>query len=94
MLDQIEKILDIKVRPHLTSHYGNVQVVDYEDNILKIKLIGMCSNCPSSTYTVENIVERELMENIPEIKKVVLVNEVSEDLLDFARRILRNEDRV
>lgn len=93
MQEKIEQILDIYVRPQLSKHYGDIKIINFSKGTLKVKLLGQCSNCPSSIYTVEDIVEKHLKEHIPEIEKVELVNEVSEELLDFARRILSNENR-
>lgn len=93
MKENIEQILDKYVRPQLLKHYGDIQLIDYSNGILKVKLLGQCSNCPSSKYTVEDIVEKQLREHFPEIEKIELINEVSQELLDFAKRILRNENR-
>lgn len=93
MQEKIEQVLDIYVRPQLSKHYGDIKIIDFTNGILKVKLLGHCSNCPSSIYTVEDIVENQLKEHFPEIEKVELINEVSEELLEFARRILSNENR-
>ncbi len=93
MQEKIEQILDIYVRPQLLKHYGDIKIIDFTNGILKVKLVGQCSNCPSSIYTVEDIVENQLKEHLPEIEEVELIHEVSEELLDFARRILSNENR-
>lgn len=93
MHDKIEQILDQYVRTQLSEHYGDVEVVDFKDGILKIKLLGQCSNCPSSKYTVEHVVEKELKKYVPEVENVVLIEGVSDELLNFARKILSHENR-
>ena len=93
MKENIEQVLDKYVRPKLLAHYGDIKIIDFTNGILKVKLLGQCSNCPSSKYTVEDIVEKQLREHFPEIEKIELINEVSQELLDFAKRILRNENR-
>lgn len=93
MKENIEQILDKYVRPKLLAHYGDIKVMDFTNGILKVKLLGQCSNCPSSKYTLEDIVERQLQEHLPEIEKVELINEVSEELLDFARKILNKDTK-
>lgn len=91
MIDKIEKVLDQYVRPELSKHYGNIKVISFEDGILKIALTGQCSGCPSASFTVEDIVEKEINNHIPEVKEIVLINQVSDELLDFARKILNKE---
>lgn len=93
MKENIEQILDKYVRPQLSTHYGDIKIIDFTNGILKVKLLGQCSNCPSSKYTVEDIVEKHLLEHCPEIKKIELINEVSEELLDFARKILNKDTK-
>lgn len=70
MIRQIEKILDEQVRPSLASHGGNIEVIDYDNDILFIKLSGGCQGCSSSTTTVKDGVERLLKQKFPEIKEL------------------------
>jgi len=91
MLEKIENVLEQHVRPVLSSHYGNVKALNFKDGVLEIKLTGQCSNCPSAKYTVENIIEIEIKKYIPEVNSVVLIESVSDDILDFAKKILNHE---
>lgn len=91
MINKIESVLEQYVRPELLNHYGNVKVNSFKDGILEITLTGQCSNCPSANFTVENIIEKELNKYAPEVEKVVLVNSVSDELIDFAKRILNKK---
>lgn len=93
MTDKIENILEQEVRPALLAHEGNTQIVSYEEDtgILKIRLTGHCSGCPSARLTTEELIEQAIRKKIPEVKKVVLVNEVSAELMEMAKKILRHE---
>jgi len=93
MFTEIEKILEENVRPKLAEHYGNIELVSIKDGIVEVKLLGECKGCLSAKYTVEDLVETTLKEAIPGIKKVVLINEVSKELLDQARKILNDSTR-
>lgn len=92
MLDKIEKVLEENVRPVLLSHEGNVKVVDFEEGILKVRLTGQCSGCPSAQITTEEVIAAKVKEKIPEVKEVILVNQVNEELLDMARRLLSHRE--
>ena len=46
-IKQIEAVLDAKVRPSLAEHNGNVVIQSLENNILRVRLTGKCSGCPS-----------------------------------------------
>ena len=90
MIERIEKVLEQDVRPSLLSHEGNVQIVSYEEKskILRVRLPGQCSGCPSAQLTTEEVIEKAVKEKIPEVEQVLLVHEVSSELLDMARKIL------
>ncbi|MCB2295002.1 NifU family protein [Clostridium algoriphilum] len=94
MFAKIEKIFEMDIRPKLADHYGNIQLVSFEDGIVKVKLLGQCKGCLSAKYTIEDIVEATLKDKMPGIKKVVLINEISEELLNQARNILNKSSGV
>ncbi len=55
-LQQIEEILDRRIRPGLQGDGGDLAVEGYEKNILTIKYQGACGTCPSSSMgTLEAI---------------------------------------
>lgn len=90
IMAEIEMLLDLRVRPVLASHGGDIRVVAFEDGVLKIRLIGQCGNCPSATDTTEELVAGELMSAKPEIRQVLLVTGVSDELMEQARALLRS----
>ncbi len=72
MKELIEKALD-KIRPALMADGGNVELVDVEDGVVKVRLMGACGGCPMSQMTLKMGIERVLKQEIPEIKEVVSV---------------------
>lgn len=91
MEKEIEKVLEEKVNPVLASHFGGAVLVGFENDIAYVKLTGACSSCPSAQYTIEDVVKNIVLEELPQIKDVILDTSVSEDLLDMARKILNKE---
>ncbi|MFM7475419.1 MAG: NifU family protein [Microcystis aeruginosa] len=67
--DNVEKVLD-EMRPYLMSDGGNVELVEIDGPIVKVRLQGACGSCPSSTMTLKMGIERRLREVIPEIAEV------------------------
>lgn len=49
---------------------GNVELVELDGPIVKLKLNGACGSCPSSTVTMTMGIERRLRERIPEIIEI------------------------
>ena len=69
MREQVEKALD-KIRPALMADGGNVELVDVEGGVVKVRLTGACGGCPMSQMTLKMGIERVLKQEIPEIKEV------------------------
>ncbi len=68
--ERVEKVLD-EIRPALQMDGGDVELVDVEESgVVKVKLMGNCGSCPSSTMTLKMGIERAIMENIPEVVSV------------------------
>ena len=72
MREKVEKALD-KIRPSLMADGGNVELVDVQDGIVKVRLTGACGGCPMSQLTLKMGIERVLKQEIPEIKQVEAV---------------------
>lgn len=69
MKEKVNEALN-QIRPSLQADGGDVELVDYVDGIVKVRLKGACSGCPMSTMTIKNGIERYLKEQIPEVKSV------------------------
>ncbi len=67
--EQVYQVLE-KIRPSLQADGGDVELVDIEDGVVKVRLQGACHGCPMSQMTLKNGIERILKEEIPEIKSV------------------------
>ena len=65
MIHKVEKILDEQIRPALASHGGNIEIVDYDNNKLFVKLSGGCQGCSSSKATLKDGIERLLVGKFP-----------------------------
>lgn len=67
--ENVEKALD-EMRPFLISDGGNVELVEIDGPVVKLRLQGACGSCPSSAMTLRMGIERRLRELIPEIDEV------------------------
>lgn len=56
VLLQINEVVDKYVRPALQADGGDIEVVDFKENILSVRLKGACSCCPHARMTLENAV--------------------------------------
>jgi Fe-S cluster biogenesis protein NfuA len=72
MKEKVEKALN-RIRPALQADGGDVELVDIEDGIVKVRLTGACGGCPMSQMTLKMGIERHLKKEVPEVKSVEAV---------------------
>ncbi len=91
MYPEIEEVLDQYVRPLLRAHGGDMEVLELtDDGVLRFRLRGRCAGCPAADLTTEDLIRAEVTQRLPQVRQVELVYEVSEELLQQARAILRD----
>ena len=52
---------------------GNVELVDIDDGVVKLRLVGSCSSCSSSTMTLKMGIEKALKKAIPMVRCIEAV---------------------
>ena len=89
---EIADIIDNEVRPLLQAHGGDIQLLEVTaDGYVRMKLIGACSTCPGAQQTLSEVVEQALRKKFPQLRGVIPMNQVSDDLIQEALRILRKK---
>lgn len=67
---RVQEVLD-KLRPYIQRDGGDVEFVEmFDGGVVRVRLLGACGSCPSSTITLKAGIERALMEEIPEVREV------------------------
>jgi Fe-S cluster biogenesis protein NfuA len=69
---KVQEVLN-GIRPALQADGGDVELVDVQDGVVKVKLQGACAGCPMSQMTLQMGISKVLTEKIPEVKKVEAV---------------------
>ncbi len=72
MKEKIEKALE-NIRPSLNADGGDIELINVEDGVVKVRLIGACGSCPMSAMTMKFGVEKAIKEIVPEVKEVIMV---------------------
>jgi Fe-S cluster biogenesis protein NfuA len=70
--EAVEKAL-AKIRPMLQRDGGDVELVEVNDGIVKVRLTGACKGCPMSQMTLKNGIERLLKQEVPGLTAVEAV---------------------
>jgi len=65
--EKVEDVLE-SIRPALMTDGGNVELVEVDDGVVKVRLVGSCSSCSSSTMTLKMGIERALKKAIPLVR--------------------------
>lgn len=60
-----------RVQPYLHSHGGNVELLHVNDGIVRLRLVGSCQTCPSSTLTLKTAIERAIYEAAPDVVEII-----------------------
>ncbi len=70
---KIIEILDTKIKPAGARDGGNIKFQEFKNGIVKVKLEGSCSGCPSSTMTLRQGVQNLLCHYVPDVKEVIAI---------------------
>lgn len=71
-LIEIEKAL-AEIRPFLQSDGGNIELVSFENDVVKVRLLGNCISCSVNQMTLKNGVEMTIKKYVPSVKEVISV---------------------
>lgn len=70
---RVVAVLD-QIRPLAQADGGDIELVDVDtDGVVSVRLKGACIGCPSAAITLTLGIERNIKEQIPEVKRVVCV---------------------
>ncbi|MBS7652646.1 MAG: NifU family protein [Candidatus Bathyarchaeia archaeon] len=70
--EDVERALE-EVRPHLQFEGGDIELVDIEGDVVKVRLKGACMGCPMSQMTLKWSVETYLRRRVPGVRSVEAV---------------------
>ena len=68
-----------EVRPFVESHGGTIAIDSIVDGVVKVRMLGSCDGCPSSTATLTGGVERALREHWPNFRRLEVVDPDAEE---------------
>jgi Fe-S cluster biogenesis protein NfuA len=68
---KIQKLLDEEVNPQVASHGGRIDMVDYVNRTVYLRMSGGCQGCSASAATLRDGVEKAVLQAFPRVKGVV-----------------------
>lgn len=72
LLDRIEHTIN-KIRPYIQADGGDVQLIDYEDGVVTVSMLGACAGCMAIDTTLNEGIQALLMDEVPEVKSVKML---------------------
>jgi Fe-S cluster biogenesis protein NfuA len=60
------------VRPLLRSHHGDVELIDVDDGVVRLRLLGSCHGCASSAITMKLTIEEAVLGRAPDAAGLVV----------------------
>lgn len=67
--EEVVKVLE-KARRVLLQDGGDLELVDIQGTVVRIRLKGNCVGCPRATLDLKNVVERTIRQYFPQVTKV------------------------
>ncbi|XP_013882130.1 NFU1 iron-sulfur cluster scaffold homolog, mitochondrial [Austrofundulus limnaeus] len=80
IVSMIKELLDTRIRPTVQEDGGDVIFKGFENGTVKLKLVGSCTGCPSSTVTLKNGIQNMMQFYIPEVDKVEQVEDEVDEI--------------
>jgi Fe-S cluster biogenesis protein NfuA len=73
IMNRIQHTLN-KIRPYLQAEGGDVVLVDYANGTAAVAMYGACAGCIMASADVSQGVQALVVDEVPEVNKVVLVS--------------------
>jgi Fe-S cluster biogenesis protein NfuA len=70
---RIKQLLEDNIRPAVAMDGGDVVFESFEDGVVRLRMHGACSGCPSSAMTLKMGIEGLLTRMVPGVKQVEAV---------------------
>uniref|UniRef100_A0A3P8WFZ2 NFU1 iron-sulfur cluster scaffold homolog, mitochondrial n=1 Tax=Cynoglossus semilaevis TaxID=244447 RepID=A0A3P8WFZ2_CYNSE len=80
VVSMIKELLDTRIRPTVQEDGGDVLYRGFDDGVVKLKLQGSCTSCPSSIVTLKSGIQNMLQFYIPEVESVEQVKDEEEEM--------------
>ena len=67
--ERVEAALDT-IRPAIAMDGGNVELLDIDEGVVTLRMMGACGGCPLSTMTLKQGIEERLRKMVPGVTRV------------------------
>ena len=75
LFDKVSMIFDTRINPQVAGHGGRVDLIDVQDGIVMLRLMGGCQGCGMADVTLRQGIEATLRQIAPEVRGIVDVTD-------------------
>lgn len=90
-VQMIKELLETRIRPVVQEDGGDIVYMGFEDGIVKLKMQGACTSCPSSVVTLKSGVENMLRHYVPEVLGVDQVTDEVDEIAEKEFKVLEEK---
>lgn len=73
-VERIARIIQL-IRPAVQADGGDIELVNITaDSVVQIRMHGACVGCPSAIVTLKSGIERNLRDNVPEVRGIEAID--------------------
>lgn len=73
--EAILQLLDNEINPAVAAHGGHIDLIDYKDHRVYVRMGGGCQGCGMANVTLRQGIETLLREQLPEVHEIIDVTD-------------------
>jgi Fe-S cluster biogenesis protein NfuA len=75
LYDKVSMIFDQRINPMVAGHGGRVDLIDVQEGVVMLRLMGGCQGCGMADVTLKQGIETTLRQVAPEVRGIVDVTD-------------------
>jgi Fe-S cluster biogenesis protein NfuA len=75
LYDKVSMIFDTRINPAVASHGGRVDLIDVQDGVVLVRMMGGCQGCGMAQVTLRQGIESTLRQLAPEVAGIADVTD-------------------
>jgi len=68
---RVQEMLDEDINPFVAQHGGFIELIDYRDGRVFVKMHGGCQGCGQASVTLRQGVQERMRELVPEVRELI-----------------------
>ena len=74
-VQEIKALLEKHAKPFVQADGGDIEFVSFSDGVVRLRMVGACASCPSSTVTAKFMIRNMLNHYLPVVEEVMALDQ-------------------